>query len=166
MAKAATVIKLSIQRMACSQCGAEANASCNCGVSYIPKALRAAEAIAANPEKSDRAIAADIGVSPMTVNRARATVPDVTVEERIGLDGKTRRMPEHRVNENEAGNEKDIPSEEEAEESHQQALYDQACLFLEEMTGETRQRFFAHIGRKYERRGYVVIEGECEEIRR
>jgi hypothetical protein len=29
----------------------------------------------------------------MTVNRARATVPDVTVDERIGLDGKTRRMP-------------------------------------------------------------------------
>jgi hypothetical protein len=29
----------------------------------------------------------------MTVNRARATVSDVTVKERTGLDGKTRRMP-------------------------------------------------------------------------
>ena len=29
----------------------------------------------------------------MTVNRARATVPDVTVDERLGLDGKTRRLP-------------------------------------------------------------------------
>ena len=55
------------------------------------KSVRAAEAVMANPEKSDRAIAADIGVSPMTVNRARSTVPDVTVE-RTGLDGKTRKM--------------------------------------------------------------------------
>jgi hypothetical protein len=46
-------------------------------------------------------------------------------------------------------NKEEIPSEEEAEESHQQALYDQACLFLERMTGETRQRFFAHLRRKY-----------------
>ena len=44
---------LSIQRMICTGCGAEANASCNCGVSYIPKAVRAREAVAANPEKSN-----------------------------------------------------------------------------------------------------------------
>ena len=64
IARETPVIKLSIQRMVCTSCGAEANASCNCGVSYIPKALRAAEAVKANPEKSDRAIAADIGVAP------------------------------------------------------------------------------------------------------
>jgi hypothetical protein len=29
-----TVIKMSNQRMVCTGCGAEANASCNCGVSY------------------------------------------------------------------------------------------------------------------------------------
>ena len=94
MGNPALQIVQSIQRMACTGCGAEANVSCNCGKPYVPKSERAAEAIKANPEKSDRAIAAELGVSPMTVNRARATVPDVTVDERIGLDGKTRRVPE------------------------------------------------------------------------
>src|ERR1700722_7465044 len=86
-----TVIKMSIQRMICTDCGAEANASCNCGVAYQPKSLRAADAIKANPQKSDRAIAADLGISAMTVNRARG-VTDVTPE-RTGLDGKIYRVP-------------------------------------------------------------------------
>jgi hypothetical protein len=55
----------------------------------VPKKQRAAEAIAANPQKSDRAIAADLGVSPMTVGRARAGVTDVTPDGREGRDGKT-----------------------------------------------------------------------------
>jgi hypothetical protein len=85
---------LSIQRMICTGCGAEANASCNCGVSYIPKAVRAAEAVRANPEKSDRAIAAEIGVSGETVRQARKQLPsDLAVDERTGLDGKTRKVP-------------------------------------------------------------------------
>jgi hypothetical protein len=93
------VIKLSIQRMACIGCGAEANASCNCGKAYVPKAARAAEAVAAHPEKSDRAIAADIGVSQPTVSKARKETTDnnLSVERRIGLDGKTRRMPVREV---------------------------------------------------------------------
>jgi hypothetical protein len=37
---ASTVIKMSIQRMICTGCGAEANASCNCGQPYVPKAVR------------------------------------------------------------------------------------------------------------------------------
>jgi hypothetical protein len=40
----------------------------------------------------------------------------------------------------------DIPSAEEAEESHQETLLDHGCGILERMTVETRQRFFAHIG--------------------
>lgn len=83
-----TVIKMSIQRMVCTGCGAEANASCNCGVSYVAKSVRAAEAIRANPSRSDRAIAADIGVSDRTVNRARAT-NDAPDEDRVGRDGKS-----------------------------------------------------------------------------
>jgi hypothetical protein len=80
--------------MACTSCGAEVNASCTCGVAYVPKSVRAAEAIAANPEKSDRAIAKEIGVGDMTVGRARNQLQhDVAVDERIGLDGKTRSMP-------------------------------------------------------------------------
>jgi hypothetical protein len=90
-------IKLSIQRMVCTGCGAEANASCNCGKAYVPKAVRAAEAVAANPEKSDRAIAADTGISQPTISKARhqlATDNNLSVDEpRIGLDGKTRKRP-------------------------------------------------------------------------
>jgi len=101
----ATVIKMSIQRMVCTGCGAEANASCNCGLNYTPASIRAAEAIAANPEKSDRAIAADIGVHHTTVGRIRnaggasappeqsaddlSPVADATPEKRIGRDGKS-----------------------------------------------------------------------------
>jgi DNA-binding Lrp family transcriptional regulator len=42
-----------------------------------------------------------------------------------------------------------MPTEEEAEESYQETLFDQACLILEQMTGETRQKFFAHLRGKY-----------------
>ena len=67
-------IKYSIQRMVCTGCGAEANASCNCGLAYVPASQRAAEAIKNNPEKSNRAIAAELGVSDMTVGRARESL--------------------------------------------------------------------------------------------
>lgn len=43
----------------------------------------------------------------------------------------------------------EIPTEEEADESWQNDLYDQACLLLERMADETRQRFFAEIRRLY-----------------
>jgi hypothetical protein len=53
-------------------------------------------AVAANPEKSDRAIAEEIGVHHSTVNEARkrSTAGNPTVEKRTGRDGKTRRMPQ------------------------------------------------------------------------
>jgi hypothetical protein len=91
----ATIIRMSVQRMVCTDCGAETNASCNCGVSYVPKAIRAAEAIRAHPEKSNRMIAEETGLSEPTIRRARQTASDDAVEEiRIGLDGKTRRVPQ------------------------------------------------------------------------
>lgn len=65
-------------------------------VRHKPPGQRAAEAIAANPEMSDRAITQEIGVSTMTVSRARKqTDPHGPVEDqtRIGLDGKRRRLP-------------------------------------------------------------------------
>jgi hypothetical protein len=46
-----------------------------------------------------------------------------------------------------------IPSEEEAEESYQETLFEQACLFLEDMTDKTRQRFFAKLRGEY---GYAA----------
>jgi hypothetical protein len=80
--------------MICTGCGAEANASCHCGKPYMPKSVRAAEAIKANPEKSDRAIAAEIAVDHKTVGAARkATGEKSPVDKRVGLDGKVRKMP-------------------------------------------------------------------------
>jgi hypothetical protein len=71
----------------CTRCGAEAVCHCGCGALYAvqhpwaapppapaPKVSaleRAAAAILAAPEKSDRAIAAEIGVGHQTVGRAR-----------------------------------------------------------------------------------------------
>jgi hypothetical protein len=67
----------------------------------MSKGQRAAEAVAANPQKSDRAIAAELGVSHPTVAKARdqATGNNLPVDDepRIGLDGKTRRMPVREV---------------------------------------------------------------------
>lgn len=91
-------IKVAVQRLECIACGAETNATCTCGVGYKPKAMLAAEAIKANPAKSNRMIAAELGVSEPTVRRARAKcVIDDAVEpeseKRVGLDGKTRKVP-------------------------------------------------------------------------
>jgi hypothetical protein len=109
----ATVIKMSVQRMVCTGCGSEANATCNCGLPYKPKAERAKEAIEANPGKSDRAIAKEIGVSHTAVQNARkATGKLLPVDEHVGLDGKTRRLPQ-----------RSEPEEEEAaEKEHQEGL--------------------------------------------
>jgi hypothetical protein len=96
--KPSVVIPLSIQRMFCSGCGAEANASCNCGVSYMPASKRAAEAIAANPEKSNRAIAEELGVDEKTVRKER-TADQSAVDTRIGRDGRTRRLPDREIRE-------------------------------------------------------------------
>ena len=49
----------SLARLECTKCGAEANASCNCGVSYLPKEI-AKDAIIADPTKSNRSIAKEI----------------------------------------------------------------------------------------------------------
>lgn len=92
--RAQTVIQMSVQRMSCTACGAEANASCNCGKPYVPAKQRAKEAIEANPQKSDRAIAADIGVSHETVSKARRESPvNELTPEREGRDGKVYRLP-------------------------------------------------------------------------
>jgi DNA-binding Lrp family transcriptional regulator len=70
----------------------------------VAAGARAAKAVAANPRKSDRAIAAELGVSHTTIQNARkatgnnlpvegrSTVTNVTVG-RLGLDGKVRKLP-------------------------------------------------------------------------
>jgi hypothetical protein len=78
----------SIVRLSCSACGAEANASCNCGQPYVPVRERAAEAVRANPEKSNRAIAEEHGFHPEVVRRARGDT-GVSPETVTGRDGKS-----------------------------------------------------------------------------
>lgn len=104
MAEQGTVLKFPLpmslaSRLECIQCGAVAEAACGCGCEYVPAWKRAAEAVVANPDKSDRMIAQETGISRMTINRARAaTVPDVTVDKRVGRDGKKRRKAQKNVN--------------------------------------------------------------------
>jgi hypothetical protein len=94
MSEPTEIVQRVNRALSCSACGAAGYAACDCGAPYLPAATRAAKAIAENPNKSDRAIAAEIGVSDRTVNRARnATATHDAVETRIGLDGKARKQP-------------------------------------------------------------------------
>jgi hypothetical protein len=74
----------------CSACGSGRDCDCN-----APARLRAVEAVKANPEKSNRSIAAATGLSEAMVRRARSTASDDAVE-RTGLDGKVRKLPKHK----------------------------------------------------------------------
>jgi hypothetical protein len=76
-------------RLHCAKCGVMTEAKCGCGVGYVTASNAAAAAVKANPEKSDRAIAAEIGVGLGTVQRARKAVdPNGSPEKRTGRDGK------------------------------------------------------------------------------
>ena len=114
--------------MQCSECGAAGIAACDCGAPYMPAADRAAKAIAANPDKSDRAIAAEIGVDHETVwQSTEINWRIIPVDTRVGLDGKVRKMPQRKAKPEEV-----MPTDEEAEESLPAAdLYDQACWLLD-----------------------------------
>jgi len=132
--------------MECSSCGAAGIAACDCGAPYMPASARAAKAIVENRDKSDRAIAAEIGVSGETVRQARKQLPsDLAVDTRVGLDGKVRHMPQRKPK----PKSEEMPTDEEAEESFQADLYDQACWLLEQMASSTRRKFFATLRRKY-----------------
>jgi hypothetical protein len=82
----------------CSDCGASVTAACECGVPYITAGEYAARAIARNPEKSDRLIEEETGVSARTLSRVRkkTTAANAAVKKRKGKDGKERRLPEQR----------------------------------------------------------------------
>jgi transposase-like protein len=84
-------------KLRCSSCGTEA--ACECGVAYITAGEYAAKVKADNPGKSNRALAAEFGVSRKTLDRVDTpTGPNVPVEKTIGLDGKARRPPKRRGN--------------------------------------------------------------------
>jgi hypothetical protein len=98
----------SIQRLACTKCGAEANASCNCGVPYD-----VAQIVERDAERREKA---------------------------------RKKKQKQRSRPGDNGN---MPTETEAEETYQETLFDQACLLLDSMVGATRQRFFAYLKEKY-----------------
>jgi hypothetical protein len=92
-----TVEQAEKRKLYCSECGAKAEATCDCGVAYVPAGVAAAKAVAAHWEQSDRAIAKKIGIHYSTVREARLklTGGNPSVDKRIGLDGRTRRLPRH-----------------------------------------------------------------------
>lgn len=53
----------------CSACGVDAG--CNCGAPLMSKSQQAAEKLMANPNRSDRSIAAEIGMSQPGVSKVR-----------------------------------------------------------------------------------------------
>jgi hypothetical protein len=129
-------IKVSIQRLQCSACGAEANAACNCGKPYVPASVKAAEAVKANPEKSDRAIAKEIGVDHKTVAKARSATGEYSPVERTGLDGKTRKLQPRVVPERELEVFKAIAKGEMGD----------ACLIAEQQLENDRSAMVIHAG--------------------
>lgn len=87
----AQVMTKSFGRLICSKCGAGTDAACDCGVEYVPAAERAAKAVQATPNKSNRAIAAAIGTSEKTVrNVRRESGAELSAPRRhVGKDGKS-----------------------------------------------------------------------------
>jgi hypothetical protein len=76
----------SLARLQCTKCGAEANASCDCGEPYKPVEI-AKDYARKNPTASIREISAQTGVSHASAQRAKSRVsPDTPV---TGRDGKT-----------------------------------------------------------------------------
>jgi hypothetical protein len=91
---AAKVLKLPVTvRTYCSKCFAAGTGSCSCNAPYVTAGAAAAAAIAADPNKSDRAIAAVIGVDHKTISKVRKSTGEYSPVGRIGRDGRTRRAP-------------------------------------------------------------------------
>jgi hypothetical protein len=127
------IVQRVTRAMHCSECGVEAAAACDCGAPYVPAGVAAAKAVAAHPEKSDRAIAAEIGVSDKTVGKARrATAENSAVETRLGLDGKARKRPAKNTERNRKARER--RKERDAERDRQMV----AAYFAEEARGKAK----------------------------
>ena len=127
-----------------------------------------AKVLKAKPEQSNRQIAKQVKSDHKTVGQMRDKMESTgeipQLEKTTGADGKARKQPTKRKpaeqksfdspqeahgSEPDTDPVDDMPTEEEADESWQNDVYDQACLLLERMAGSTRERFFAHIKRKY-----------------
>jgi hypothetical protein len=78
------------RKLECSECGATTDAACDCRAPYVPAGTRAARAIAANPWKSNRALATECGIDEKMIRLARkkSGAEHSAPEKRIGKDGK------------------------------------------------------------------------------
>jgi hypothetical protein len=87
-------------QLQCSACGVVADGACDCGAPCVPVSVRAAEAIAKSPEKSNRAIAADLGVGVESVRTTRNKLGDQqgSPANHVGKDGKSKVGVEDRCN--------------------------------------------------------------------
>lgn len=91
----ATIHPIRKPRAICSACGTQAG--CGCNAAYMPAREYAAAAMAKDPDRSLRSVAAECGISHETVRKVRnATVNKLTVEKIRGVNGKKyrARMPE------------------------------------------------------------------------
>jgi hypothetical protein len=90
MAKIIPLKRRSTAQLSCSACGACSDAACDCGAPYLPAGDIAARAIKANPKRSDRSIAEEVGVNQKTVGASRRELgEEYSSPERIGRDGKS-----------------------------------------------------------------------------
>jgi hypothetical protein len=89
MSEPIQIVQRVTRALACSACGAAGEANCDCGAPYMPASVRAAKAIAENPGKSNRAIAAGIGADEKTVRKARSGADQSAPEKVTGKDGKS-----------------------------------------------------------------------------
>ena len=79
----------------CTICGAVGALGCDHGEgAYRPLSYFVTEALKATPEKSNRALASELGCDEKNIRLARNQLRNNSaVEKRVGLDGKARRMP-------------------------------------------------------------------------
>jgi hypothetical protein len=82
---------LNAEKLRCSACGLVA--ACDCGAEYVSASAYARIALTRNPEKSNRALAAEAGVDKNTVRKIRLggdfSPPDASAEKVVGIDGKS-----------------------------------------------------------------------------
>jgi hypothetical protein len=131
----------------CEACGATADAACSCGAAYVPVVECAAKAVAATPQKSDRAIAAQLGIDHKTVAKARRAGGELSPPQtRIGRDGKTYPMPKARPNDETA----EVRSDDEENVCHTEKFYQKTLYqfkrgiraYTREMKRSQRRRFY------------------------
>lgn len=79
------------QLLECSKCGKTAAAPCGCDSPYLTPFERATKAIEADSDRSNSAIAADLGIAEATVRRAREAGSSKNEREEDGSSGSAKK---------------------------------------------------------------------------